>query len=70
MWAKKSRKIEPQEAVLIKFEGRVAADKTVMNGPLFQEVEGWLIVVGDSDVLPSLEMGIRFMEVGQTALIW
>jgi hypothetical protein len=53
---KKAGKIEPQEAVLIKFEGRVAADKTVMNGPLFQEVEGWLIVVGDSDVLPSLEM--------------
>jgi len=57
---KKSAKIEPQEAVLINFEGRVAADRTVRDGPLFQEANGWLIVVGSSSVLPALEMVRKF----------
>ena len=57
---KKSAKIEPQEAVLINFEGRVAADRTVRDGPLFQEENGWLIVVGNCDVVPALEMVRKF----------
>ena len=52
----KSDKIEPQEAVLVSFEGRIAVDRTVRNGLPFQKVNSWLIVVGDADVLPALEM--------------
>lgn len=71
--------IEPQDAVLIEFEARVAVDvadaeavATSKNddGKVFQQAKGWLVVVGEGDVLPALEMGIRFMETGQTALIW
>lgn len=62
--------IEPQDAVIINFEGRVAGDLSVTDGPVFQSVKGWLVVVGDGDVLPALEMGVRFMETGQTALLW
>ena len=40
------------------------------DGPIFQEVKGWLIVVGESDVVPALELGIRFLETGQTGRIW
>ena len=52
----KSDKIEPQEAVLVSFEGRIAVDRTVRNGLHFQKVDSWLVVVGDSDVVPALEM--------------
>eukprot|EP00536_Pseudo-nitzschia_multiseries_P001488 jgi/Psemu1/181266/e_gw1.19.100.1 len=62
--------IEPQEAVLISLEGRIAKDRNSLDGVLFQKIDSWLIVVGDADVLPALEMGIRFMKVDQTALIW
>jgi hypothetical protein len=59
--------------VLIDCEGWIADDKSVTNmdeAKVFQRVKGWLIVVGDGDILPAVEMGIRFMETGQTALIW
>jgi FKBP-type peptidyl-prolyl cis-trans isomerase len=62
--------IEPQDAVLINFEGRIAEDTSVTGGSVFQEAQGWLVVVGDGDIIPALEMGVRFMETGQTALIW
>jgi len=52
----KSDTIEPQEAVLVSFEGRMAVDRTVRSGLLFQKVDKWLVVVGDADVLPALEM--------------
>jgi hypothetical protein len=52
----KSEKIEPREAVLVTFKGRIADDRTVRDGPLFQKAESWLIVVGDSDVIPALDM--------------
>lgn len=55
---------------MIDFVGRVAADKSVTDGPIFQQVKGWLITVGDGDVLPCLEMAIRFMETGQTGRVW
>jgi len=62
--------IEPKEAVLVSFEGRIADDRSMRNGSLFQKAESWLVVVGDSDVVPALDMGIRYMKVGQTALVW
>jgi len=66
----KSETIEPREAVLVTFKGRIAGDRTVRDGALFQKAESWLVVVGNSDVVPALDMGIRYMKVGQTALIW
>ena len=48
--------IEPQEAVLVGFEGRTAENRYMKDGILFQKVSSWLIVVGDADVLPALEM--------------
>jgi len=65
-----SKGIEPNEAFLVTFEGRIANDRTMLEGALFQKAESWLIVVGESDVVPALDMGIRHMKVGQTALVW
>ena len=62
--------VKPQDAVLIDFIGRIADDKNAADGPIFQEVKGWLVVVGDGDILPALEMACRFMEAGQTATVW
>jgi hypothetical protein len=52
----KSDKIEPKEAVLVSFEGRIADDRSITNGTLFQKTTSWLIIVGDSDVVPALDM--------------
>jgi tetratricopeptide (TPR) repeat protein len=41
-----------------------------MDGPIFQQVKGWLVVIGDGDILPALEMASRFMEAGQTSRVW
>jgi hypothetical protein len=70
---KESEVIEPQDAVLINVEGWVANDNTAVKPNeegVFQEAKSWLIVIGEGDVLPAIEMGARFMETGQTALIW
>jgi hypothetical protein len=40
------------------------------DGPIFHSTKGALITVTDGDVVPALELGIRFMQVGETALIW
>ena len=52
----KGDQIEPKEAVLVTFEGRVADNRSIKNGSLFQRFESLLIVVGDSDVVPALDM--------------
>ena len=62
--------IQAQDAVLVDFVGRYARDNSEIDGPIFQEVKGWLVVVGDGDVVPALEMGIRFLLSGQTGRIW
>jgi hypothetical protein len=69
---KQAEAIEPQDAVLINVQGWVADDNTVVENDegVFQLAKSWLIVVGEGDVLPAIEMGVRFMETGQTALIW
>jgi tetratricopeptide (TPR) repeat protein len=33
-------------------------------------VSNWLVVIGDKDVTPALEMGLRFMREGETSLIY
>jgi hypothetical protein len=65
-----AEEIEPKDTVLIDVVGRFAETKDMTDGPIFQQVKGWLVVVGDGDVLPAVEMGIRFLKSGQTGLIW
>lgn len=67
---KEAEAVKPQDAVLIDFVGRLADNKLETDGNFFQNVKGWLVVVGDGDVLPALELAIRFMEAGQTARVW
>ena len=37
---------------------------------MFQNVKEWLVVVGDKDTTPALEMGLRFMHEDETSLIY
>jgi FKBP-type peptidyl-prolyl cis-trans isomerase len=71
---KEPETIEPQDAVLVNIEGWMADSKEDNEDnketKVFQRSKSWLVVVGDGDVLPAIEMGIRFMETGQTALVW
>lgn len=62
--------IRPQDAVLINFVARQADHKDHEDGPIIQQAKGWLITVGEGDVAPALEMGIRFLETGQTGRVW
>eukprot|EP00934_Nitzschia_sp_Nitz4_P006630 Nitzschia sp. Nitz4//scaffold406_size10313//1957//3492//NITZ4_009074-RA/size10313-augustus-gene-0.10-mRNA-1//-1//CDS//3329551122//6620//frame0 len=62
--------INPQDTVLVDFVGRIAETRDDQDGPIFQTSKGCMLVVGEGDVLPCLEMAIRFMETGQTAKVW
>jgi hypothetical protein len=62
--------VEAQDAVVVDIVGRFAKGKDDEDGPIFQEVHDWLVVIGEKDVLPALEMAIRFMKVGQHAAVW
>lgn len=66
----KGKECRPQDAVVIDFVGRLAKTRDDENGPVFHEAKDWLIVVGDKWVCPALEMGVRFMNEGQSAIIW
>lgn len=66
----KGRECQPQDAVVIDFVGRLANNRDDEDGPIFQEANDCLIVVGEKFVCPALEMGVRFMHVGQRAVIW
>ena len=58
------------DALFIEFVARTAEKREQRDGTIFQKVEDWLVVVGDKDVIPALEMGLRFMQQGETALIY
>ena len=62
--------IQPHDGVVIDFVGRYAKDRNQDDGPVFQTAENWLVVVGDKDVVPALEMGVRFMKGGSRSVIW
>jgi tetratricopeptide (TPR) repeat protein len=64
--------VEAHDAVVVDFVGRFATDdrNDTTNGPIFHQATDWTIVVGDKDVIPALEMGIRFMKEGDHALIY
>jgi tetratricopeptide (TPR) repeat protein len=66
----KGTECQPQDAVCIDFVGRLANDRDHDDGPIFHEAKDWLIVIGDKYVCPALEMGVRFMRVGQKAVVW
>ena len=56
---------------MIDFTGRRAdGPNDLADGPIFQRATGWLIEIGAKDVLPAVEMGVRFMHVGDTAAVW
>ena len=56
---------------MIDFSARIANDKSEAEGDVvIEEVKGWLVTIGEGDVLPCLEMAIRFMETGQTSVVW
>jgi hypothetical protein len=55
---------------LINFVARQADHKDHADGPIIQQAKGWLIIVGEGDIAPALEMGIRFLETGQTGRVW
>lgn len=38
--------------------------------PIFHAAHDWMVVIGEKDVIPCLEMAVRFMSVGETALVW
>lgn len=61
---------QAQDAVVVDVVGRLAETKDSNDGLIFQQVSDHLIVIGEKDVLPALEMGIRFLSVGQTGTIW
>jgi len=62
--------INPQDAVLIDFVGRASKDKFDVEGPIVQEAKGWMVIVGEGDVLPCIELAIRFMQTGDTSRVW
>ena len=62
--------VQPNDAVMIDFVARLAGDRLSTDGPVVQEVKDWFIIVGDGDVLPALELAIRFMDSGSTARVW
>lgn len=64
------RSCELGDALFVEFEGRIAKDRDDHDGPKFQDVKDWLVVVGDKDTTPALEMGLRFMQDGETSLIY
>ena len=49
--------VEATNAVVVDIVGRLANDKNDEDGPIFQDVQDWLVVIGEKDVLPALEIG-------------
>jgi tetratricopeptide (TPR) repeat protein len=56
--------------VVVDFVGRQASTREDGKGPIFHEAKDWLIVVGDKDVVPALEMGIRFLQEGSQGVVF
>lgn len=64
--------------MIVDFVGWYAPDHNVTtisdlphnNNNVFHTATDWLIVIGEKEVVPVLEMGIRFMQLQQTCLLW
>lgn len=62
---------QPQDTVLIDFVGRLAPNREdCEDGEIFQNNKDWWITIGEKQIHPALEMGIRFLKTGQTGCIW
>jgi len=66
----KSKDVEAHDAVVVDFVGRCASDRSEESGEVFHEANDWMIMVGDKDVTPALEMGIRFMKEGERSVVY
>lgn len=70
--------VQIQSAVMVDFVGWYSPEcpldhsecSSGSDDNIFHLVSDWLIVIGEKDVIPVLEMGIRFMKKGQTCLLW
>lgn len=63
--------VSAKDVVQIRFTGRAADTRDVSDGPVFYRADNpWWLQVGAGDVLPALEMAVRFMSVGETAVVW
>lgn len=56
--------------VIVDFCGRQASSRDDTNGAIFHEAQDLLIVVGDKDCIPALEMGIRFLRENSKGIIY
>jgi hypothetical protein len=45
-------------------------DALTFSGPVFHQAANWMVVIAEKDVLPCVELAIRFMSVGDTAVVW
>lgn len=55
---------------MVDFVARYAPTKDDSDGPIFQVAKDWMIVIGDKDVMPAVEMGARYMHEGEMAVVW
>ncbi|GKY93846.1 peptidyl-prolyl cis-trans isomerase fkbp8 [Mayamaea pseudoterrestris] len=65
--------VQPHDAVRVSFVGRLAdslLEASAFDGPIFHQAQDWLVVVAEKDVSPCLELAVRFMSVGEMALVW
>jgi tetratricopeptide (TPR) repeat protein len=56
--------------VIVSFVGRQALNRDDTSGPIFHQANDLLIVVGDKDCIPALEMGIRFLREGSRGVVY
>ena len=73
--------VQPQDAVYVDFVGYQADTRKDAEACLsslssrcptttFHQANDWLVIVAEKDVVPCLELAIRFLSVGDTALVW
>ena len=66
--------VQPQDAVVVDFVGSHAPERQESDNdasrPVFQIAQDWLIVIGEKDVVPALELAVRFLNEGETAVVW
>ena len=55
---------------MVDFIGQCASDRDDDTGTIFHNVQNWIILVGDKEVTPALEMGVRFMKEGERAIVY
>ena len=70
--AASNTEVQHQDLILVDIIGRQVdspSDET-NDAPIFHDVKDVWIILGDKDVLPVVEMGIRYCPVGETVTVW